>query len=59
MQQHPFYRHGPDHTQGEPVDFVLIRRRFDFRRIEIGRWVTRPERDAAARHFYQPCVTSC
>ncbi|OYD25292.1 hypothetical protein B6S09_06340 [Oceanimonas baumannii] len=52
LQQHPFYRNGPDHTQGEPVDFVLIRRRFDFRRIEIGRWVTRPERDAAASHFY-------
>ncbi|WP_041543197.1 CLCA_X family protein [Oceanimonas sp. GK1] len=47
-----FYRNGPDHAQGMPVDFVFIRRRFDFRSIEIGRWVTRAERDRAAAHFY-------
>lgn len=47
-----FYRNGPDHLSNEPVDFVHVRRRFDFRSIEIGRWVTRPEREAAAGHFY-------
>lgn len=34
------------------MDFVQIRRRFDFRSIEIGRWVTRAERDVAAGYFY-------
>ncbi|WMC09324.1 hypothetical protein PU634_09300 [Oceanimonas pelagia] len=47
-----FYRNGPDHLSREPVDFVHVRRRFDFRSIEIGRWVTRAEREAAAGHFY-------
>lgn len=34
------------------MDFVQIRRRFDFRSIEIGRWVTPAERHGAAAHFY-------
>lgn len=35
------------------VSFVEVRRRFGFRSIEIGRWVTPPERDWAAALFYQ------
>ncbi|MDP5291459.1 CLCA_X family protein [Oceanimonas sp. CHS3-5] len=52
MNDRQFYRNGPDHLQGEVADFVHLRRRFDFRSIEIGRWVTRAERETAAAHFY-------
>ncbi|MEP3350991.1 MAG: CLCA_X family protein [Marinomonas sp.] len=33
--------------------FVTIRRQFDFRGIEMGRWVTPEERDRAAVNFHQ------
>ena len=33
------------------ISFVTVRRRFDFRSIEIGRWVTPAERDRAAGRF--------
>ncbi|RBP84802.1 hypothetical protein EBI01_03455 [Marinomonas rhizomae] len=36
-----------------PVNFVIIRRQFDFRGIEMGRWVTPEERDRAAVNFYR------
>ena len=36
-----------------PVSFVTVRRRFNFRSIEVGRWVTVQERDRAAGRFYQ------
>lgn len=36
-----------------PVNFVMIRRQFDFRGIEMGRWVTPEERDRAAVNFYR------
>lgn len=35
-------RRGPDHRAGAPVTFLDVRRRFQFRSIEIGRWVTEP-----------------
>lgn len=47
-----YFRSGPDHTFGEIIDFVQVRRQFDFRSIEIGRWVTRAEREGAAQLFY-------
>ncbi|MDK9557885.1 hypothetical protein QQF73_09645 [Marinobacter sp. M216] len=34
------------------ISFVDIRRRYDFRSIEIGRWVTESERDRAAQRFH-------
>lgn len=34
------------------VSFVTVRRRFEFRSIEVGRWVTSEERDRAAIRFY-------
>lgn len=40
-----------DFTQA--ANFVSIRRQFDFRGIEMGRWVTAAERDRAAAHFQQ------
>jgi hypothetical protein len=46
------YRRGPDHRGGIPVDFGEVRRRFDFRSIQIGRWVTREENERAANFFY-------
>ncbi|MGO2235761.1 hypothetical protein B6N13_21355 [Marinomonas sp. UCMA 3892] len=36
-----------------PINFVMIRRQFDFRGIEMGRWVTPEERDRAAVNFYR------
>lgn len=36
-----------------PINFVMIRRQFDFRGIEMGRWVTTEERDRAAVNFYR------
>ncbi|MCH8496950.1 MAG: hypothetical protein LAT63_00600 [Marinobacter sp.] len=36
-----------------PISFVTVRRRFDFRNIEVGRWVTEQERDRAAVNFYR------
>ena len=47
-----YYRNGPNHAAGEHIDFVRVRRRFDFCSIEIGRWVTRAERERAAGLFY-------
>lgn len=39
-------------TVQAPVSFVTVRRQFDFRSIEVGRWVTPEERDRAAGRFY-------
>jgi len=36
-----------------PLNFVMIRRQFDFRGIEMGRWVTPEERDRAAVNFHR------
>lgn len=47
-----YYRRGPEHRYGEIVDFVSIRQRYDFRSVEIGRWVTREENEQAAALFY-------
>ncbi|AOY87695.1 hypothetical protein BKP64_05645 [Marinobacter salinus] len=38
------------------VSFIHIRRQYDFRSIEIGRWVTEPERDRAAVRFHGALV---
>lgn len=35
------------------LSFVTIRRQFDFKSIEVGRWVTEQERDRAAIRFYK------
>lgn len=40
-------------TSESAASFVTVRRRFDFRSIEVGRWVTPQERDRAAGRFYQ------
>jgi len=47
-----FYRRGPDHRAGAPVTFLDVRRRFGFRSIDIGRWVTEPEKQRSAALFY-------
>ncbi|KAA1172880.1 calcium-activated chloride channel protein [Marinobacter salinexigens] len=47
-----FYRRGPDHRAGAPVTFLDVRRRFQFRSVEIGRWVTEPEKQRSAALFY-------
>lgn len=40
-------------TPQTSISFVTVRRRFDFRSIEVGRWVTPEERDRAADRFYR------
>ncbi|WP_328190260.1 CLCA_X family protein [Marinobacter sp. OP 3.4] len=47
-----FYRRGPDHRGGATVTFLHVRRRFQFRTVEIGRWVTEPEKQRSAALFY-------
>ncbi|WP_111495202.1 CLCA_X family protein [Marinobacter bohaiensis] len=47
-----FYRRGPDHRAGASVTFLDVRRRFQFRSVEIGRWVTEPEKQRSAGLFY-------
>lgn len=50
LQKH--YRRGPDHRQGVTVDFGDVFRRFEFRSIQVGRWVTQEENREAAPRFY-------
>ncbi|NQZ30472.1 MAG: hypothetical protein HRU06_04315 [Oceanospirillaceae bacterium] len=38
------------------ITFVDVRKRFDFRRISIGRWVTKVERDRSATQFYAALI---
>ncbi|PRY66432.1 hypothetical protein B0H98_101416 [Vreelandella songnenensis] len=52
IEARTFYRNGPHHREGEAASFALIRRQFDFRSIEIGRWVSPQERDKAAELFH-------
>ncbi|MDI9246385.1 CLCA_X family protein [Marinobacter sp. CHS3-4] len=40
-------------TTPQKASFVTIRRQFEFRTIEIGRWVTEAEKDRAALKFHQ------
>ena len=47
-----FYRRGPDHRGDTDVTFLDVRRRFQFRTVEIGRWVTEPEKQRSAGLFY-------
>jgi conjugative element/phage-associated large polyvalent protein len=39
--------------ESQSANFATIRRRFEFRSIEIGRWVSEPEKDRAAVRFQQ------
>lgn len=48
----PYYRQGRDHRGGAPVGFADLRKRFGFRSIRLGRWVTAAERDASCLRFY-------
>ncbi|ANG63919.1 hypothetical protein A8C75_16505 [Marinobacterium aestuarii] len=53
----PSVTYGSPHSgDAEPITFVHIRRRFDFRSIQIGRWVTRDEQVRAAGLFYGALV---
>ena len=50
-----FYRAGPDHRAllgGVIPDFLTIRQWFDFRGVEIGKWVTNSEQEQAAGLFF-------
>ncbi|CAM3459251.1 CLCA_X family protein [Halomonas casei] len=52
IEARDFYRNGPAHRPECASSFALIRRQFDFRSIEIGRWVTSAERDRASGLFH-------
>lgn len=47
-----FFRRGPDHRAGSTVTFLDVRRRFGFRSVELGRWVTEAEKQRSAALFY-------
>ncbi len=47
-----YFRNGRDHRQGASIGFAELRRRFGFRSIRIGRWITPAERDASCLRFY-------
>ncbi len=47
-----FHRRGPAHGSQASTSFLDIRRRFNFRSIAIGRWVTEPEKLRAATLFH-------
>lgn len=51
-----FYRNSPHQRSDQAVSFVDLRRRFDFRSVRIGRWVTDAERDRASGLFYDALV---
>ncbi|MCT7360223.1 CLCA_X family protein [Thalassolituus pacificus] len=55
LTERSFYRAGPDHRSvlgGVIPDFLTIRQLFDFRGVEIGRWVKQSEQEYAAACFY-------
>jgi hypothetical protein len=52
MLNKEFYRRGPNHQSSTPVSFLTIRKQFDFRSIEIGKWVKEAEKQKAAPLFY-------
>ncbi len=48
----PYYRNGNQHRSGADVSFVDIVKIFNFRRIQIGKWVTKEEQQIAANLFF-------
>ncbi|MBB5211880.1 CLCA_X family protein [Microbulbifer hydrolyticus] len=51
-----FYRRSPQQRPQHEVSFSDVRKRFDFRSIRIGRWVTEAEKQRAAGLFYDALV---
>ncbi|WP_288130068.1 CLCA_X family protein [Microbulbifer sp.] len=51
-----FYRRSPQQRPQQNVTFNDVRKRFDFRSIAIGRWVTEAEKERAAGLFYDALV---
>jgi hypothetical protein len=55
-----FYRSGPNHQAGEPATFLSVRKRFQFRSIQIGRWVSESEKQHTAPLFFDAlCDLMC
>lgn len=52
MLNKEFYRRGPNHQSTQAADFLAIRKRFQFRSVEIGKWVKEAEKQKAAPLFY-------
>jgi len=51
MKNRQFYRRGPIHRPAD-VSFIDIRKRFEFRSIELGKWVTKEEKNKASNLFH-------
>ncbi|MCK7598164.1 hypothetical protein M0G74_12850 [Microbulbifer sp. CAU 1566] len=51
-----FYRRSPQQRSKQDITFNDVRKRFDFRSIAIGRWVTEAEKARAAGLFYDALV---
>lgn len=52
MLNRDFYRRGPIHQAESEANFLDIRKRFQFRSVEIGKWVKEAEKQKAAPLFY-------
>jgi hypothetical protein len=47
-----FYRNGQDHRGGWIVTFADVKKRFGFKSLKIGKWVTAKEKEFAAAQFF-------
>lgn len=47
-----FYRRGPDHRGGWIVGFADIKKHFGFKTLQIGKWVTKAEKEFTAPLFF-------
>ncbi len=52
LESREFYRSGPNHQMGEAASFLSVRKRFQFRSVQIGRWVSESEKQHTAPLFY-------
>ncbi|WJG08972.1 CLCA_X family protein [Aliiglaciecola sp. LCG003] len=50
--QRPFYRNGSEHRSGADVSFADINKMFGFKRVSVGKWVTKEEQQIAANLFF-------
>lgn len=47
-----FYRTGRDHRGGWLVSFADVHQHFGFKSLKVGKWVTKAEKEASARLFF-------
>lgn len=52
MLQREFYRRGPNHQSHSVTSFADVRQRFEFRSVQVGKWVTAKEKAKAVPLFH-------